>query len=219
MNIRNRKCFYFIAAFLLLIAVNGCSLKSDKPILDNTSIDGSPSAEQSQTVEKDTLTEESDEQESLFSKDSETTQTDSKDTESEVIKPAATKEIYIYTINESTQDVESAVALVPENSEITPQLIINLVEDSLADRLITVGIDEVTTQKDEVIVSFKSGQPPLINVGSGLEKTILDAIAQSLVDNLEDYPKVVFRVQGKAYSSGHFSFGLNEVYLENSKTK
>ncbi len=219
MNNRNIKRFCFIATISLLLAVNGCSLKSDKQISDNTNNDGNQTEMQSQTAGEDVFTEEGKEQETLFTKEDETADTDSKDSDSETVKPVATKEISIYTVNETTQGVESVVALVPEDSEITPQLILDLVQDSLADRLVMIGIEEVTAEKDTVIVSFQSDQPPLVNVGSGLEKTILDAIAQSLVDNLEEYPKVIFRAEGKAYSSGHFLFGLNEVYLNNSKTK
>jgi len=134
--------------------------------------------------------------------------------------PVASIEVPIYTINQNTQEVESVVALVPENSELTPELIVDLVIDSFDERLITVGVDKVTTDKDTVIVSFLNDYAPLINVGSGVETTILDAIAQSLVDNLKDeYPKVIFRVEGKEYSSGHYLFGLNEVYLDGTKTK
>lgn len=219
MNNKNVKRFCFITTLSLLLAANGCSIKSDKQILDSTSIDGNQTAVQSQTIDKDVLTEQSNDETSTLTKDNETTATDSKETVPETVERVATKEISIYTINESSQGVESATGLVPENSKITPQLIIDLVQDSLADQSIMVGIDEVTTDKDTVIVSFKSDQPPLINVGSGLEKTILDAIAQSLVDNLPDYPKVIFRVEGKAYSSGNFSYGLDEIYLDNSKTK
>jgi hypothetical protein len=137
----------------------------------------------------------------------------------EPVVPAATREVPIYTVNETTQEVESVVALVNEEDVLTPELIVNLVKDSMSDRLIEIGIDQVKTEKDTVIVSFISKQSPLIGVSSNLEKTILDAIAQSLVDNLPDYPKVIFRVDGNAYVSEHFKFDVNQVYLDGTKTK
>jgi len=136
----------------------------------------------------------------------------------ESIERAATKEISIYTMNETTLEVEVVAALVPADSEVTPESIVDMVVDSLADRLVIVGIDEVTTKDDTVIVSFLSDKAPLANVGSGVEETILNSFAQSLVDNLEDYPKVIFRVEGNAYSSGHFEFGIDQVYLDNEGT-
>ncbi|MDF2951072.1 MAG: hypothetical protein K0S18_655 [Anaerocolumna sp.] len=139
--------------------------------------------------------------------------------ESTAIAPAANKEIPIYTMNDVTLEVEAAVALVPENTEITPEVIVGLVSDSLADRSVFIGIDSITTENDAVIVSFLSDQPPVVQMGGSVETTILDAIAQSLVDNLDDYSKVIFRVEGGPYSSGHFAYGLNEVYLDSSNKK
>lgn len=135
------------------------------------------------------------------------------------VAPAATKEISIYTMDENTQDVESVSAVVNADTEITPELIVDMVSDSLAERLVDVGIDSVTTDKDAVIVSFKSDTPPVVKVDLTVETTILDAIAQSLVDNLPEYPKVVFRVEGKEYKSDNLSFGLNDVYLDGNKSK
>jgi len=134
------------------------------------------------------------------------------------IEPVVTKEVAIYTMNETTLTVESAVALVPFDTELTPEIIVDMVVDSFADRLVTVGIHSVTTNEDMVIVSFLKDKAPLFNAGGGLESTILDAIAQSLVDNLPQYPKVVFRGEGEAYSSGHYVFEIDEVYLDNNRT-
>ena len=44
---------------------------------------------------------------------------------------------------------------------------------------------------------------PLTNVGAGFEEAILNAIAQSIADNLDDYNKVIYRVEGGPYKSGH----------------
>lgn len=220
MNNKNIKRICRVASISMLTAVlmatNGCSSRPDKQILDNTSIDSNQTV-QIETTEKNIQTE--DNSIEYFAGQTTESNPETKDTDGPTIMPAASREISIYTINQDTLGVESVIALVPADSENTPQLIIDQVIDSLADNLVQIGVDEVTTQKDTVIVSFKSDQPPLTNVGSALEKTILDAIAQSLVDNLKDYPKVIFRVEGKPYSSGHYSFGLDQIYLDNSKTK
>lgn len=130
------------------------------------------------------------------------------------IKPTANTELQIYTINEDTGDIEAATALVPEGTEITPELIVNNVIESLADKSINIGVEKVSTQGKAVIVSFYSDQPPLTEVGAGIEAGILDAIAQSLTDNnLKDYNQVIYRVEGKAYVSDHFDLGIDEVYL------
>ncbi|TAH72160.1 MAG: hypothetical protein EWM47_03815 [Anaerolineaceae bacterium] len=130
-----------------------------------------------------------------------------------VIQPIRNIELLIYVVN-SNADLDLVSALVPADSEITPELIVNTVVDSMADQSLVIGIESVTTQDDTVIVSFYSDQPPLSNVGSGTENAILNAIAQSLTENLDDYNKVIYRVEGGPYVSGHIELGLDEIYFE-----
>lgn len=129
-----------------------------------------------------------------------------------LIQPTANKKLAIYTVN-SDAEVEPATAMIPENTEITPQLIVDTVKDTLAENSLMVGIESVTTKGDAVIVSFYSDQPPLSDVGAGYEGAILDAIAQSLTDNLDGSNKIIYQVEGKAYVSGHVELGIDEVYL------
>ncbi|MDU6264800.1 MAG: hypothetical protein E6600_09895 [Anaerocolumna aminovalerica] len=139
--------------------------------------------------------------------------------EKEIVAPVANKEIPIYTFNDISLEIEPAIALVPEETELTPELVVDMVVDSFADRSVTVGIHEIAIEKDTVIVSFLSDQAPLVNVGSSLETTILDAIAQSIIENFPQYPKVIYRVEGKNYESGHYRFEINEVYLDGNTSK
>ncbi len=128
------------------------------------------------------------------------------------IKPEESMEMVVYTVN-ANFEVEATSAAVPKSSKITPQLIVDTVKEAMAERSLVIGIESVTTEGTAVIVSFYADQPPLSNVGAGYESAILDAIAQSLVENLEDYNKVIYRVEGEAYISGHIELGIDEVYL------
>ena len=56
-----------------------------------------------------------------------------------------------------------------------------------------------------------------MNVSKEVETSILDAIAQSLLDNLTDYNKVIFRIMGDSYQTDNFSFDLNHIYMEKLK--
>lgn len=216
MNKRDKRRIFCIMMITLALSVSACKQPNKKQ-----GNDSSITNSMENTIDDTLDTQNNNDEKDIKSQDS--VVDDSKDTteetDIEVVKPVATKEVSIYTMNETTLEVEMVTALIPAESEITPQLIVDLVSDSLADRLVTVGLESVTTEGDAVIVSFLSDQPPLTNVGSGLENTILNAFAQSLVDNLKDkYPKVIFRNEGKAYSSGHFEFELNEVFLDGTMT-
>ena len=133
-----------------------------------------------------------------------------------VIQPTKNIDLPLYTVNVDSGDIEAVVALVPADTKITPELVVEKVVESMADRSIKVGIESVTTKGDTVIVSFYKDMAPLSEIGSGYEAAILDAIAQSLVDALNDYNKVIFRAEGKAYVGSHIELGINEVYLEDN---
>lgn len=130
-----------------------------------------------------------------------------------LIQPIENIELLIYVVNSSTE-LDPVTALVPADSDITPELIVNTVVDSMADQSLVIGVESVTTQDDAIIISFYSDKPPLSNVGSGLENAILDAFAQSLTENLDDYNKIIYRVEGGPYISGHIELGIDEVYFE-----
>ena len=121
----------------------------------------------------------------------------------------------IYTLNVETLEPE-AVSVLIQATEITPELIVDKVIETLEDQGYTIEVESVTTQEDAVVVSFYKDQPP-VTFGSSAEGAVLDVFAQSLVDNLEDYSKVIYRMEGEAYASGHFEFGINQVYLEDTR--
>lgn len=133
-----------------------------------------------------------------------------------VIQPTQNVELLIYVVNNAA-DLDPVYALVPADEEITPQLIVETVVDSMADRSILIGVESVTTEGDTVIVSFYSDKAPLKDVGASFESAILDAIAQSLVENLDDYNKVIYRVEGGPYISGHIELEKDEVYFEDNR--
>lgn len=130
-----------------------------------------------------------------------------------MIQPVANVELVVYTVNDNTE-VEATTAAIPKDTEITPQLIVDTVKEAMAEKSLMIGIESVTTEGTAVIVSFYHDQPPFSNVGAGYETSILDAIAQSLLENLDDYNKVIYRVEGKAYNSGHIELGIDEGYLD-----
>ncbi len=129
------------------------------------------------------------------------------------IQPTANTDLSVYTVDPETGDVKPVVAMISTDSEINPSLIVETVLESLADQSIIVGVKDVTTEDNKIIVNFDKELTPYNNMGSGYEAAILNAIAQSLIDNSKVHSKVIYRVDDKAYESGVFSFGINEVYM------
>jgi len=126
------------------------------------------------------------------------------------IAPPENMEITIYTIDpDSCENVAVSVLM----SEITPELIVDEVVSAMQDGGFLVEVNQVIPDKDIVIVDFKSDAPPVIDVGASVEGTILDAIGKSILDNLPEYSKIIYRIEGKAYVTGHFELGIDEVYI------
>lgn len=129
------------------------------------------------------------------------------------LSPRDTKEVVIYTLNSETVQKEAVTALVYIESELTPELIMEQVVDAMEDEFFYIEIDSITTEDENIIVSFCKDSTPVSNVGADVEGAILDAIGQSLLDNLPDYSGIIYRVEGGAYESGHLNIGMNEVFI------
>lgn len=128
------------------------------------------------------------------------------------IQPSANIDLPIYIVNAETAEIEPVTALIPEDSEITPELIVATVIESMADQEIILATDQVTTEGKAIVVSFIKDKSPASDMGAGYEIAILDAITLSLTDNLKNYDGVIFRLEGKAYQSGHIELGINELW-------
>lgn len=129
------------------------------------------------------------------------------------IQPSANVDLPIYTVDAEKGDIVPATVVISESSEVTPDLIVDNVIQSLADKSIIVGILDVTTKDDAIIVNFDKDNPPYKDLGSSYEAAILDAIAQSLIDNLDSYNKVIYHVDGGVYASGVYEYEIDEAYF------
>lgn len=211
---RKAKKYLLITLLISIFMLAGCD-KVQFGIIKSSKDDEQPKINSEQEInqdEKEVMNDNNQEEENKevttnnAPKNTETTEVPSD------IKPKANVELPIYTLN-SDSEIEAATAMITEDSKITPELIVNEVVESMADKSIVIGVESITTEKDAIIVSFNDNQPPLTDVGAGIETAILDAIAQSLIENLPDYNKVIYRVEGKAYTSGHIEMDVNEPYF------
>lgn len=122
-------------------------------------------------------------------------------------------ELPIYTINDETLETEDAIAYVSADTKITAEVIVAEVVKAFSANSYEVKIESVSQEGDTVVVNFKKNSAPVSGVGSSEEITTLDCISYSLLDNLSTCKKVIFRVEGEAYASGHIEYGINEPYI------
>lgn len=128
--------------------------------------------------------------------------------------PAGTKKskietLVIYSINSDTMTL-IPVSVKKETEDLSPFYIARLVQSNLNEN--DIELLDVYQKDKKVIVSFGSGGKPLKNCGDSMETLILEAFANSLLDNVKNCKKVIFRCEGKEYKSNQYSFGLNEVF-------
>ena len=129
------------------------------------------------------------------------------------ILPPQMKELPMYTVDGSTYEVKATVQMIPVDNEVTAELIVQLVIDDLADNSYTLGLEGVKEENGLIIVNFSEDLPPVNGVNKETEVATLDAIAQSLIDNLPECKGVIYQVNGKEYISDNFIFADDYIYL------
>lgn len=130
---------------------------------------------------------------------------------------AEKKNVQYYVVNQETKEKEPVSILLPQKTKLSPQLLLEFVVDSMEEQSFLIEIDSVKTEGDTIIVCFSDQTEFLSETDKAVENEILDAIAQSLLDNLKDYSKVIYRVFEEGYQSVNKSFSKDYVYMEKKK--
>lgn len=115
----------------------------------------------------------------------------------------------IYSID---SDSMSLVPIVVKKQKKTysAEYITYLVTQNLDDD--DIQIDHVEQQKGTVIVSFSSKGKPITGCSKKMEYLILNCLASSLLDNVPDCEKIIYRCEDNAYKSEHRTFMRNEIF-------
>ena len=133
--------------------------------------------------------------------------------EKPTIAPPENIAVTIYTLSPDTLEKEAVTALVMLESELDAEIIVEQVVAAMEDSGFYIGIDEIFIDGDTVIVDFDSDAAPVCGVGASVEGAILDIIGQSILDNILDCKKIIYRIEGEAYKTGHLEFEFDEVYI------
>lgn len=129
------------------------------------------------------------------------------------IAPPENMEITIYTLNPDSLEKEAVTVLVTVEDVLTPELIVEQVVEAMEEEGFYLGINDIFIDGNSVRIDFKSDAAPVIDVGASVEGSIIDILAQSILDNLPQYNKIYISIEGGPYHSGHIEFELDEVYL------
>lgn len=123
------------------------------------------------------------------------------------------KSVRYYTVDVDSCSITGAYFALGISDEITPELVLSFLADSLDDSSVHIGFDSIEVENGTCVVSFDDGMLAFAD-NPKLEDAILDAAAQSLLDTVAECKRIVFRINGEAYTTSNNSFGINEIYME-----
>lgn len=125
--------------------------------------------------------------------------------------PVPKENITIYSLDSAGFE-KIAISVKVENEPITLFELAKKISGSLEDESFSVKIKNAYFEKTTAVVDFeKDGAPGFSS--PNYESSLLDCIAQSIIENYENCTAVVFRIDGEAYVSDNFTFGIDEAYL------
>ncbi|MBP5331805.1 MAG: GerMN domain-containing protein, partial [Lachnospiraceae bacterium] len=96
---------------------------------------------------------------------------------------------------------------------VTPKLILGYFLDSLEDESIALNITGVEVENDVCVIDFDDSIYDIASMGKKVENAVLDAAAQSILDNIDEVDGVGFSINGKAYETANNKFSLKAVYM------
>ncbi|MCR5324680.1 MAG: hypothetical protein K6E85_15595 [Lachnospiraceae bacterium] len=137
---------------------------------------------------------------------------DPKATSYEVLNNPEVTKIGYYSVD-STGKIKRATSLVVNSASITPELILSYFVDSLEDESIELSIDNVTVENNICKISFDDSIKDVASMGKNVETAVLDAAAQSILDNIDDVTGVSFCIKGEKYWTKNYTFTLNSIYM------
>ncbi len=118
-----------------------------------------------------------------------------------------------YTVRSDGQ-LERATSMVEGKTSITPEVVLDFLLDALEDESLVLNVDSVKISDSVCIISFDDSIYDIASEGERIENSVLDAIAQSILDNVADVTGVAYRIKGDRYETVNNSFTLDSVYME-----
>ena len=141
-------------------------------------------------------------------------QSNNDENEDEHAHESVSMDVNYYTVSNDGMDymVKDVVASVQDDTDITPEFVMQLVIEGLSDNGFVVEYNSATIYGDNVVIDLNGATPPVVGVDEKVEKVMLEAIAFSMLDNIKDCNGVIFHVDGKAYISDNTSYGYDEAF-------
>ncbi len=121
----------------------------------------------------------------------------------------------IYSVDATSESVVNQTIMLDESTEVTPELIIDYITEALKDESVKLSFTGIEYSNGRCIVDFDDSIVSIAESSADLEDAVLDAIAQSVLDNVKGCMEIVYRINGQKYSTANRVFDLDYVYMDN----
>lgn len=132
----------------------------------------------------------------------------------EPVRPMELKPVKFYSLNADTFEIEVQKSVISGSTEITPEYVLSLISGSLEEIGIEVIYNSAEFTNAAIYIDFSSSSNFLRDVDENIETNILDASAQSILDNFPGCGSIVFSIDGGPYVSDYFNMADDFVYME-----
>ncbi|MBP5159273.1 MAG: GerMN domain-containing protein [Lachnospiraceae bacterium] len=130
----------------------------------------------------------------------------------------AIRSINYYIADPALGEIVVETAFVETDRELVPDQIMEFIIDSMSDRSIDIDYEEVTESGEDgakvLTVDFTSSIRNVGSYGGEFERLLLDAVAQSLLDNIPDSMHISFLIEGEAYKTDNCDFEKGYFYMD-----
>ncbi len=191
-SVLKKKTVYFVIGIVFVIWLAGCLSPSGKTNESTPTPTPTPTVAPTYTVAPSTTPIES-----------------QNDTKEEIPVPKA--DIIIYSLDSDNFE-KIAIQVKVDAEKITLFDLVKKITVSLGDESFSVEVKNAFFEKTKAIVDFEPTGAPGVT-SPNYESSLLDCIAQSIIENYESCTAVVFRINGEAYVSENFKFGINDAYM------
>lgn len=122
--------------------------------------------------------------------------------------------VKFYSIDFSKMNLVGSVSAISSSEPIVPLQVLEPVKDSLEDNSVLISYNDAYVEDGYYIIDFSSSIRSVSESDPLLEELILDASAQTILDNFEDCRGVKVTIDGQAYKTEGFSFDKEYIYMD-----
>ncbi len=128
------------------------------------------------------------------------------------------RSINYYIADPSLGEIVVETAFAETDSELLPDQVMEFIIDSMSDHSIDIDYEEITISGEDeskvLTVDFDQSIKDVSPYGEEFERLLLDAVAQSMLDNFPECRHISYLIGGEAYKTDNCDFEKGYFYMD-----